>query len=142
MTKIHDLTVVMTHLQELFPDAPAESMEGLGVEEIFQAFSRLMTSQKVAVLHMEYPEIGDLDHRDLNALMFDLNQHGMPETAILVAQNAPFIITENLGEAERTLLEIQRHLQAVEVILYYRGHSGPAAESALREDMKAAPSAT
>lgn len=141
MTKLHDLTVVMTHLQQLFPDAPAESVEGLSQEEIFQAFSRLMTSQKVAVLHMEYPEIGDLDHRDLNALMLDLNHHGMPETALLVAQNAPFIITENLNEADRTLREIQRHLQAVEVILYYRGQSGADAESALREDMKEAASA-
>jgi hypothetical protein len=135
MTQLHDLTVVMTHLQDLFPLAAQDSMAGLNQTEIIQAFFRLMASQKIAVLHLDYPHDTD-DHHETVALSAALAAQDLTELAVLVDRRAPYIITENLVDANRLLLEIKRHAAPVVVTLHYQDHVGTDAEALLHHDIK------
>jgi hypothetical protein len=136
MTQLHDLTIVMSHLQDLFPSAARDSVTDLNQSEILEAFFRLMASQKIAVLHLDYPRDTDGTHKTMDALAAALAAEGLTETADLIAGHAPYIITENLVDANHLLLEIKKDSAPVHVALHYQGHAGTDAEALLHHDIK------
>jgi hypothetical protein len=135
MTQLHDLAVVMTHLQDLFPSAAKDSMAGLNQTEIIQAFFRLMASQKIAVLHLEYPHDTD-DQQKVAALAAALAALDLTDMANLIDRRAPYIVTENLVDANHVLIEIKKHAALTRVTLHYQDHAGTDAEALLHHDIK------
>jgi hypothetical protein len=100
------------------------------------AFSKLMEKEGVAVIHIDYPKFEGRSHNHVDLLVSALTGHGMSESAILVAQHSPTLVTDNLEKALRIYQEIQHDSLAISASLYYAGLSNHAAELAIQQVLK------
>jgi hypothetical protein len=114
--------------------ATTEGIVTMRHQDIVEAYTETLASQRVAVLHMLYPRTDARTHRSLDALVNALHGHGLHQVAEMVEKEAHYIVFKEPGKAWRALHEIRNNSLAIGVHLYYQGQSGPAAEAALDTD--------
>ena len=119
--------------------AVGDSVTAIQHQDIVVAFSALMASQQVAVLHMLYPRTDARTHRSLGHLVNALHGHGLHRVAELVDQEAHYLVFKDPTEAWRAMHEIRHDSLAIGVHLYYKGKTGDAAEAALDLDAHRVP---
>jgi len=122
---------------------PAESTDkdtivtALTHHEIVVALSSALASRKVAVFHMLYPRTDARTHRSLDSLVDVLHNHGLHQTASLIAKEAHYLMFRDPAKAWRAFQEIRNDSLAIGVHLFYRGLEGDDAERALDTDAHA-----
>lgn len=123
--------------EALFPQhhhAEPSAVTAVTHQDIVVALSAALSDRKVAVLHMLYPRTDARTHSSLDALVAKLHGHGLHEVATLVSQEAHYLLFKDPAKAWQTLHEIRNDSLAIGVHLYYQGHVGEPAESALDKD--------
>ncbi|MGO4303353.1 hypothetical protein [Cupriavidus sp. RAF12] len=126
-----------TSLETILPHhrtSADDTVTAINHQDIVVAFSALLSSQRVAVLHMLYPRTDARTHRSLDHLVSALHGHGLHQVATLVGQEAHYLVFQDPTEAWRALHEIRHDSLAIGVHLYYKGLSGDAAEASLDAD--------
>lgn len=100
--------------------------------EVPRLLSQLMAEDGIAVLAVTYPAVDAGNHKSLNALVSQLAQHGMADTAGLLDTELPYLLMNDPVKALRVYHEIQKDSVAICVTLHFAGVSGPAAVSLLK----------
>lgn len=113
---------------------PDRVVTALNHQEIVVTLSALVAEKNVAILHMLYPRTDARTHRSLDALVGALHNHGLHQTAELIAQEAHYLVFKEPDKAWKTLQEIRHDSLAIGVHLYYKGATGDAAERELDKD--------
>jgi hypothetical protein len=130
-------TQMKLSVDTLFPEteeAEDIAVAALNHQDIVQAMSAALASEKIAVLHMLYPRTDARTHRSLDALVDKLHGHGLHQVARLVSQEAHYLVFKEPVKAWKAFQEIRHDSLAIGVHLYYAGLVGEPAERALDTD--------
>ncbi|AOY90991.1 hypothetical protein BKK79_03560 [Cupriavidus sp. USMAA2-4] len=128
---------MVTTIEALFPGHQHDAdtvVSALNHQQIVVALSALVAPQRVAILHMLYPRSDARTHRSLDALVNVLHGHGLHQVATLIEQEAHYLVFRDPVKAWKAFQEIRHDSLAIGVHLYYKGHSGEAAERELDAD--------
>ncbi|WP_454739506.1 hypothetical protein [Cupriavidus necator] len=116
------------------PVPTEDAVTAIRHQDIVEAYTAAIASQRVAVLHMLYPRTDARTHRSLDTLVNLLHVHGLHPVADMVEKEARYIVFKDPATAWKALHEIRNDSLAIGVHLYYKGQSGAAAEAALDLD--------
>ncbi|WP_321859054.1 hypothetical protein [Paraburkholderia tropica] len=111
----------------------------LNHRDIVTSVSSMLSSHRIALLHILYPRTDARTHRSLDALVDALRGHGEHEVATLLQNQAHYLFFANPVKAWGVLREIRLGSLAIGVHLYYCGLTGERAEHALEESVRDAP---
>ncbi len=103
-------------------------------QDIVESYTATKAPERVTVFHMLYPRTDARTHRSLDALVNTLHLRGLHDVAEMVQQEAHYLVFKDPINAWKALHEIRNDSLAIGVHLYYKGHSGEAAEAALDVD--------
>ncbi|MDN0076584.1 hypothetical protein QU481_17085 [Crenobacter sp. SG2303] len=117
-------------------DTKATSVMALPREDALAALTKLMEPQNIAAILIDYPSFEGHSYNQIDLLVSALVGHGMKESADLVQQHTPLLVTDKPEKALKIYQEIQRDSLAVTASLYFAGQRDHDAEQAIHRYMQ------